>query len=583
MWTVVAALCLSLAACALPARPDVPVVLPTPTNTPAAAPDEALGGDPTETPGAGEAPGPVHLVKDAPSVPMLSMRRSIGGDAVSMEYTIGSGSYTTVGGREMPYQLRGVMAVPSGEGTHPLVLILHGAHEEEDESKRFDTGFGYLVKALVDEGFVAVSIDVAMPYMQRYGGNDDYIEKMAAIVNGHMEGLMAANAGEPLFPSDLTGKIDMQKVGMLGHSRSGAAIFQLASEQIGKGIGVNALLSLAPAADLWVEFPENIPVAFLVPQYDGDVVQLDGIYLYDYMGGKVSGDHSATVLMGANHNFFNRNLTRDDSIADEVKDAYPALTREEQETYLADFAHAFFASTLDGRSGMDFYAMDADISAMFGRDVNRQVRLKGTTDLIDAASAGGFAAVGAQVRHVSDSVFFQQDEVLLNTVTTSILQTIVDGTRDKEADIEYVAFDRDLIRIEWEREGASVSVTPAISDFSQKKAMTLSLVVDAASELNRPGAPLPLTVTLRDAAGNEIGVAAAPDQNALRRYPGEVRKTQLTDDFAVAYYEPTTPLGMWVIPLSLFEGMDTSSVQSMELSFGESGSGALYLAAWQLQ
>ena len=96
------------------------------------------------------------------------------------EFNLGGASYTTPNGREMPYDIRGIIAVPEGDGPFPLVLIAHGAHEEEDETKRFDTGFDYLVRALAQNGYVAVSLDMSKPYIQRYGGNDDYVKKCSS-------------------------------------------------------------------------------------------------------------------------------------------------------------------------------------------------------------------------------------------------------------------------------------------------------------------------------------------------------------------------------------------------------------------
>lgn len=38
-----------------------------------------------------------------------------------------------------------------------LVLITPGSHSNDDESKRFDTGFDYLVQFLAENGYIAVS------------------------------------------------------------------------------------------------------------------------------------------------------------------------------------------------------------------------------------------------------------------------------------------------------------------------------------------------------------------------------------------------------------------------------------------
>ena len=497
------------------------------------------------------------------------------------EYNLGEKSLITGSGREMPYKVRGVIAAPKGEGLFPLVLIAHGAHEEEDESKRFDTGFEYLVKALAQNGYVAVSMDMLMPYIQRYGGNDDYIEKMLVIADDHVQGLRSANSGEDLFPIALADKIDFERVAILGHSRSGSAVFQIAKEQKDKGLGIGALLSLAPSADFWVDFID-IPVAFLVPQYDGDVIQLDGMFMYDFIEGKIDGNQSATLLMGANHNFFNSNLERDDSIADEIEQPFPPMTREEQEKFLANFAVDFFNASFE--IGGDFYGEGyPQPNKMYGRDINRLLRIGQPLNLINPAATDEFSGEGVSIRHVVDSIFYNQDEVLINTVTTSILKTIVDGTFDPAADLEYVPANRDLIGLEWSEKNARAVITPLVSDFSSRGFLSIQMVMDSASGLNNSGEAAGFAVILRDKAGNEAQAVLATGQNVLSCYPGELNRTVLTEDFVIEYWEPTTPMGMITIPLYFFEGVDISEILSVELLFDGSESGAIFIASCQIQ
>ena len=498
------------------------------------------------------------------------------------EFNLGDGVYITKGNREMPYEVRGIIAVPEGKGPFPLVLIAHGAHEEMDESKRFDTGFDYLVKGLAQNGYIAVSLDVLKPYIQRYGGNEDYIEKMIPIVEDHIKALRSAAGGEAVYPMDLAGKIDFEKTAFLGHSRSGSAVFQIAKAERDRGLGVKAILSLAPAADFWVEFTE-LPTAFLVPQYDGDVIQLDGIYMYDYLENRVEGDHSVTLLMGANHNFFNSNMERDDSIARNMENSYPQLSREEQEDFLINFAADFFSSSFEEEDRF-YQTSQPQPNKMYGHDVNRQVRLSQPINLIDVGGAEGFSSRTADVRHAVYSVFFREDEIWINTVTTSVLKNVLEGIPDRETEtLEYIALNRDLIGIEWTKKDAVVSVAPLVADFSGKSAMSIHIIPDSASELNTLGKPISLTVVLRDAKGGVARVTAAEGQNALSTYPGELGETVLTDDLSIKYWEPTTPLGMLNIPLSCFEAVDLGDIESMELLFDNNESGAVFISSWQLQ
>ena len=567
-----AALCLSFAACGPKAPADNGN---KPDNQSASKPPEI---NKPEATGGVEMPG-VNRVQLSSFEISDSMKNAYEYDYA--EYNLGEKSLISGSGWEMPYKVRGVIAAPKGEGLFPLVLIAHGAHEEEDESKRFDTGFEYLVKALAQNGYVAVSMDMLMPYIQSYGGNDDYIEKMLVIADDHVQGLRLANSGEDLFSIALSNKIDFERVAILGHSRSGSAVFQIAKEQQDKDLGIGALLSLAPSADFWVDYID-IPVAFLVPQYDGDVIQLDGMFMYDFIEDKIDENQSATLLMGANHNFFNSNLERDDTIADEMENPFPPLTREEQENFLASFAVDFFNTSFD--IGGDFYGEGSpQPNKMYGRDINRLLRIGQPINLVNPAATDEFSGEGVSIRHVVDSIFYNQDEVLINTVTTSILKTIVDETFDPAADLEYVPANRDLISLEWLGKDARAVITPLVSDFSGRDFLSIEMVMDSASELNNPDRAASVTVILKDAAGNEAHVALAEEQNVLSCYPGRYYQTELTEDFTIEYWEPTTPMGMITIPLSYFEGVDISAIQSVEFLFNNSECGAVFIASCQLQ
>ena len=541
-----------------------------------APPQNAPGGHPSPNP-------PVQMPTQMNDFQIVAANKNVL-EYDFAEFNIGSGLYQSLtSAHQMPYDVRGIMAVPKGEGPFPIVLISHGNHEELDQSKRFDTGFDYLVKSLAEKGYIAISMDMLMPYIQSFGGNDDYIEKMTAVANDHIDGLLAANNGNNgLFPINLAGKINFDKLALIGHSRGGAAIFQIGTELLNKGLTVKSYLSLAPAADFWARF-QDASIAFLVPQYDGDVIQLDGIFMFDYLAGRFKGDHSLTVLMGANHNFFNRNIERDDSSSHQAENGHPPMTRDEQEAFLVDFATAFLDSSLGSRDS--FYLVgQPQPNKMFGHYVNRVLRMDGSLDLIKPDSTATFTALGASVRHAVDSVFYNSDELLVNTATTSILKTILDGSFDKEDDsFEYQAFNRDLIVIEWTNNNSSVKITPSIKDFSASHSLTMHIIPDSASELNKPGEALRFSILLRDSNGNSATITCAPGQMALTPYAGKHEKTVISDDFIIEYWSPTTPMGMLNIPLGSFNGVDLSSIESIELVFDHSLSGSLLLGGMKLQ
>lgn len=84
-------------------------------------------------------------------------------EAIVTEFDLGKKEYLSKAGKIMPYNIRGIIGVPEGDGPFPLILITHGSHSNDDETKRFDTGFDYVVKDLAENGYIAVSMDMSKP------------------------------------------------------------------------------------------------------------------------------------------------------------------------------------------------------------------------------------------------------------------------------------------------------------------------------------------------------------------------------------------------------------------------------------
>jgi len=485
------------------------------------------------------------------------------------EFDLGDRSYASLAGYEMPYKLRGIMAVPVGDGPFPLVLLTHGSHENLDETKRFDTGYDYLVKALAQNGYIAVSMDMLMPYIWAYGDGDD-AEKSVAVADEHIKSILAASGGEALYPVDLAGRVDTGKIALVGHSRGGETIFQIAQDQRGKGINIETLLSIAPSWDVSREFPD-VSATIIVPQYDGDVTRLDGIALYDYLVDNNSGDYSVTFLMGANHNFFNRNIERDDSTSHEAEDGHTPLSREEQEKFLINYAVDFLNASF-GIEERFYQISEPQPNKMYGLDVSRRVHISNTASLIDAGTADDFSSETAVVKHVVDSWFFKEDDILIDTVTIGLL----------DENSNQINLNRNLVSIEWDNEDSAVKIIPLVSDFSRKSALSIHIVPDSASVLNKDDEAMRFTIMLRDTNGNTASVITAADQNVLSCYPGELGRTELTDS-TIEYWNPPTPLGTLNIPLTLFEGVNLAKIESVELIFDQTVSGAVFIDGIEVQ
>jgi predicted dienelactone hydrolase len=157
-----------------------------------------------------------------------------------------------------------LIGLPKGKGPFPVILMSHDSHSNDDESKRFDSGFDYLVDALAAKGFIAISLDLSKPYIWKYGDNDD-MEKSIHVALDHFEQHLKAVNGEAIgYPVDLKQKIDLTKIGLLGYSRGGETILDIASELELRGYPASAIMSIAPTFFFPSRKPLPIPRPILV-------------------------------------------------------------------------------------------------------------------------------------------------------------------------------------------------------------------------------------------------------------------------------------------------------------------------------
>jgi len=115
-------------------------------------------------------------------------------------------------------------------------------------------------------------------------------------------------AGAPPFDTLFSGKVDLQNVGTMGHSRGGegVATHYLYNQSLGSPYGIVAVLPLAPV-NFTRQQVTNVPLEVVLPYCDGDVSDLQGVHFVDdvrYTPADPTPKHT-TLVMGANHNFFN--------------------------------------------------------------------------------------------------------------------------------------------------------------------------------------------------------------------------------------------------------------------------------------
>ncbi|AFL99085.1 hypothetical protein Desde_0634 [Desulfitobacterium dehalogenans ATCC 51507] len=482
------------------------------------------------------------------------------------EFDVGTGTYVSPAGKKMPYHLNGIIGVPEGSGPFPLVLITHGSHSNDNENLRFDTGYRYLVEALAEQGFVAVSMDMSKAYTWKYGDNDDR-EKSQYLAAEHLKSLMQAEKGEPKgYPVELAGKIDFGKIGLIGHSRGGETIFDIAEDMQNEGTPARALLCIAPTFLFADRTWPDAQVALIIPEYDGDVIGLDGFALYDVLGEKTQGEHLAVYLKGANHNYFNSNIQRNDGgMLASTMDLSDQLAREEQEAFLQAFAADFFYLTLQKEASL-LPPDKAQPETMFGRKASVLYRNAQSRVLLAAGDTAGYTTENLQAETKKDAWYFKQDELLVDTITFG------EGAQQS----------RQLLKLGWADAPGVFQLAPSVTDWKEYAALALDLVVDAADEKNRHQEYQRFAVRITDAQGNTARVNLPDQLQTLMRAQGELDFTPVFEE-KIYFWSVKTPLASLILPLSSFEGVNLAEVKSLDLLFEDTPAGSLLIESVRLQ
>jgi dienelactone hydrolase len=274
----------------------------------------------------------------------------------------------------IPIRLRGAIGAPVMPGPHPLVVVLHGRNETGcpegpldtatwpcfARENRYDIGMRHVVRSLAERGIVAVSPSLGGAFTAGWGEPND-ADRWPRIVNRTL-GRVAREAteGGGRFGVPLQGRVDLTRIGLLGHSLSGHHSVRAARRRadndspadIARGRGpIDALFLLTPVAQGAV-LPD-LPTAIVLASCDGDTGPMGRAYLRQ---ARRQEDRTRPAVLarveGANHNYFNRKLAQlgaDDAPTGRPQCRRPhRLPARAQQRWLDLAAADFFAATLRG-------------------------------------------------------------------------------------------------------------------------------------------------------------------------------------------------------------------------------------------
>lgn len=151
--------------------------------------------------------------------------------------------------------LNGLVWAPVGDGPFPLVLIVHGNHVASEPS---DPGYAYLGEHLASHGYVVVSVDENfLNGLVFIDGRMAEMPLRAWLLLQHLVTWRAwsETPGHPFY-----GRVDLDRVALIGHSRGGEAAAVAAelnqrvtppvsavSSAADFGFGIDAVVAIAPS------------------------------------------------------------------------------------------------------------------------------------------------------------------------------------------------------------------------------------------------------------------------------------------------------------------------------------------------
>jgi dienelactone hydrolase len=251
---------------------------------------------------------------------------------------------------------------PDGEGPFPLVLVVHGNHNMTDFS---EPGYRYLGELLASRGFIVASVDENFLNGGLYGKAKNENDARAWLLLKHLE-LWEDWNEQP--DSVFYQMVDMNRIGLVGHSRGGeavalAAAFNRMSRYPSNGritwnfnFAIQSVIAIAPvdqqyrpgghAAPL-----EDINYLLIHGSHDGDVNSFKGIQQYERVSFSDPAGESfkaSVYVYRANHGQFNQLWGDQDrsGMLGELLNKAPYLSPEEQRQIAEVYVSAFLEATL---------------------------------------------------------------------------------------------------------------------------------------------------------------------------------------------------------------------------------------------
>ncbi|HEV2879829.1 MAG TPA: hypothetical protein VGX24_00870 [Pyrinomonadaceae bacterium] len=530
------------------------------------------------------------------------------------EYNYGDSVFQPVG-FPIAVEVRASIHYPTtlGNGPYPVIVFMHGRHvtcyrnttaalrwpcrSTEQPIPSFQ-GYDYIAESLASNGYVVVSVSANGINAYDNNMNDLGMQARAELIQHHLGRLNTFNTtGAAPFGTKFVGKLNLAKVGTMGHSRGGEGVVKhyVHNASLGSPYTIKAVLPLAPV-DFNRPVVNNAALEVILPYCDGDVSDNQGVHFYDDARYNVAGDTGAkhTVqVMGANHNYYNTIWTPgmfpagtgDDwtFVSGGSNDGHcgtgatnKRLTAAQQRgtglAYLSAFMRAYvggetqFLPLLTGDAPPPASAQTTNLHVSYHApsastkrlDVNR---LLTSTNLTTNTLGGATTQSGLTPHDLCGGDSPQPQHCLPSTQSTARQPHTVASARSTLRGLSQ-------LRTGWGAFGSTYTndLPLGARDVSGFQAVQFRVSVNFGDTRNASNTPQNFSVTLTDGAGVTKSVRVGDVSTALFYPPGSVGPV------------PKILLNTVRIPLTAFAGVNLSDIRSVKFNFDQTGQGALLIS-----
>jgi dienelactone hydrolase len=244
-----------------------------------------------------------------------------------------------------------------GEGPFPLVLVVHGNHNMRDFS---DPGYDYLGEHLASRGYILASLDMNFLNGSIRGEND----ARGWMFLKHIQEWERFNE---LEESPVRGRVDLERISLMGHSRGGEAVAVAAAlnrlsrypedgnVKFDFNFDIRSIVAIAPVDGQYRPAEQGTPVrdvSYLVlhGSHDGDVSSFHGLRQYHrvtFSPGS-QGFKAAVYVYRANHGQWNTVWGPNDNgtRSSRILDLDALMPGEDQREMALVYVTAFLEATL---------------------------------------------------------------------------------------------------------------------------------------------------------------------------------------------------------------------------------------------